>query len=271
MKKYKKLFFYAALFLLLFCIPMLAGTVFPYRSVLGFISPALLILITAGVYHRTGRTMNELGFWRLRSYTQYLPLGLLIGVALITITLMIQKIFLPFTIQWNEQINYVSMLTGLVAVLPGVLNEEFIFRGICYKELAGPNNSRNANILFGFLFMVWHWIAWNAWGNYPVMLGSVTTAIGHLLFSTALLRSGSIYFPIGMHAGINWAQQQLFNVKASQSASDTFQGMLIIDTTGTSPTLFHEIASPVISIGCFLGLYWWIRKKIKPKNSTIEL
>lgn len=264
MKKYRSVILYSLLFLLMFCIPMLAGMIFSYRSALGYISPAILLLITAFVYHRTGRTLNLLGFRPIRTLGFFLPLGLISGILLISLALFLQKLYMNFSVQLNEHINYWSMLAGIAAILPGVLNEELIFRGICFKEMADQNNSRNANILFGFLFMVWHWISWNAWGNYPVMLGSFTTAIGHLLFATALLRSGTIYFPIGLHLGINWAQQSLFHINEGDTGADNFTGLFIINSTGTSNVPYAEIISPIISIGCFLGLYWWIRKKGKP-------
>ena len=38
---------------------------------------------------------------------------------------------------------------------------------------------------------------------------AITIPVGHLLFATALLKSKTLFFPIGIHLGNNWATRHL--------------------------------------------------------------
>lgn len=236
-----------------------------YRSVQGLFAPFLILCITALLYKTEGTSLKELGLIKPASNFKLLPAGILLGVSLIGTVVLIQRTYLDFTLSWNNQANYAAVFTGLLIFLPGVLNEELIFRGYSYKHTAFTIGSAKANIIFGFLFMVWHWISWNAWGNYAVMLGSYTTAIGHLLFATAFLRSGSLYLAIGLHLGINWAQKNIFMISATETTSSTTDSLFLINTTATKSNTLTDVLNNVIPVLIFLGLYWLFKLIYKHK------
>ena len=237
----------------------------PYRSVQGLLAPFLILGITALLYKTEGTNLKELGLINPASNIKLLPAGILLGVSLIGTVVLIQRTYLDFTLSWNSEASYAAVFTGLLIFLPGVLNEELIFRGYSYKHIAFTIGSEKANIIFGFLFMVWHWISWNAWGNYAVMLGSYTTAIGHLLFATAFLRSGSLYLAIGLHLGINWAQKNVFMVSSTEPSSPTTDSLFLINTTATKTNTFTDLLNNVLPVLIFLGLYWLFKRIYKHK------
>lgn len=236
-----------------------------YRSVQGLLAPFLILCITAILYKTDGTSLKELGLINPASNIKLLPAGILLGVSLIGTVVLIQRTYLDFTLSWNSEASYAAVFTGLLIFLPGVLNEELIFRGYSYKHIASTIGSAKANIIFGFLFMVWHWISWNAWGNYAVMLGSYTTAIGHLLFATAFLRSGSLYLAIGLHLGINWAQKNVFMISSTETSSSTTDSLFLINTTATKTNTFTDLLNNVLPVLIFLGLYWLFKRIYKHK------
>ena len=118
-----------------------------------------------------------------------------------------------------------------------------------------------ANLIFAAIFIVYHWIALNAWGNYGLMLGLFTTGFGHILFAVALLKSKTLYFPIGIHLGNNWAQRHLFSANMGgineNPSNDT---LFILSSTNQDTSLLHIISSYGISIAFFLLSTWTIWK-----------
>lgn len=230
---------------------------------MGLLAPFLLLVLTAWLYKKEGTGLQELGLIKPINNIKLLPAGILLGVSLIGTVVLVQKLYLNFTLSWNQKANYEMIFMGLLIFLPGVLNEELIFRGYSYKHTVTIIGSKRANIIFGGLFMVWHWISWNAWGNYAVMLGSFTTAIGHLLFATAFLRSGSLYLAIGLHLGINWAQKNVFLVADSITADTPSEAFFVIDTSKTETNYLTNTLNTILPILIFLGLYWLFKRIYK--------
>lgn len=139
------------------------------------------------------------------------------------------------------------------------MNEELIFRGYSFKLTVDKYGVVTANVIFAILFLIWHWISWNAFGNYGLMLSAITVCFGHLLFSTSLLRSGTLFLPIGIHLGNNWAVKHL---AAYQSKDETLENCLFI-VTGSSE---HDSQFVLTSISIIWMLivtaiiYKWINK-----------
>jgi len=86
----------------------------------------------------------------------------------------------------------------------GAAGEELLFRGYLFQILAGYLGPfatiLPASLLFGMLHLA------NT-GINP--LGSINTVGWGILLSVALLRSGDLWFPIGLHFGWNWALAML--------------------------------------------------------------
>ncbi len=99
---------------------------------------------------------------------------------------------------------------GLYYVLPGVLVQELMFRGYLFTKTIEVSSVVKANIIFSILFMLVHVLDRDVLQQ-PAQLIFLAVAIpvGHLLFATALLRSKTLFLPIGLHWGNNWAVNHL--------------------------------------------------------------
>jgi membrane protease YdiL (CAAX protease family) len=255
-------------FIAFFALPMVLSRFVGYQTWGGYLAPILLIFFTWLLYQRRGRDLSELG---LRSFSSslFFPLGLILGVVFATGLLLLQMVYNGWTVTINRDASWPLVMAGFLFLLQGVLNEELIFRGYCFKETVDRVGPVRANLLFGFLFIVWHWISLNAWGNYGLMVSLVTTGFGHLLFATAFLRSKTLYLPIGIHLGNNWASRYLFDIqsahlKGTSTISDT---VFLVNTASKGHTQAHTIGALLMNIVFFLLFAWGIYKWVRPAAS----
>ena len=247
----------AGIFLLLFIIPMilpmLPGPQFGRLSLGNILSPLVLLLLTRWLYQKENKTLSELGLNTTFANTLFLPIGLFLGILFFCGMLFLQFFQNSLKIEVNTQANVGLVFSGAFYLLFSVLNEELIFRGYVFQKTFEAIGIVKANILFAFLFIVYHWIALNAWGNYPLMLGLITTGFGHFFFATALMKSKTLYFPIGLHLGNNWAQRHLFSANMGG-----------INTNPSNDTLFilssaqQDNSLPMIFLNYTVTIFWFL-------------
>lgn len=251
-------------FILFFAIPFIASFLFGYETVVYYVASLLLLMLTWLVYRLEGRNLSELGL-SLKPLNIYLfPIGILIGFLFFCVLFSLQMLNSGIRLELNPNVDYPMMAGGAFLLFPAVFGEELIFRGYCFKETVGRAGPLKANLIFALIYMVWHWIALDAWGNYGLMLGLVTTGFGHLLFSTALLKSGSLYFPIGIHLGNNWASHNLFSASTGGMNAKASNDTLFIFTEPVQDfSKFHSLTSYAITTTCFLIFIMIIRKSAK--------
>jgi len=110
--------------------------------------------------------------------------------------------------------------------------EEGLFRGYLLYTLTRGLNFWWAALITSVLFGAAH--GHNA-GESP--MGLITAALGGLVFCLSLWLTGSLWFAIGMHTGMNWAEAYLYGVIDSGSVS---QGRLLES---------HPVGAPIWSGG----------------------
>jgi uncharacterized protein len=110
--------------------------------------------------------------------------------------------------------------------------EEGLFRGYLLYTLARGLNFWWAALIVSILFGAVH--GHNA-GESP--LGLITVGLGGLVFCLSLWLTGSLWWAIGMHTGMNWAEAYLYGVIDSGSVS---QGRLLAS---------HPVGAPIWSGG----------------------
>lgn len=211
-KKYpiltKYIFSILILFLALFISGLLnKGVVkqyFPYSS-------AICLLIATWILFKSDKkSLNDIGLNFKRKNLVFLPLGILIGAIAFLVAKYLRAFCFGETINFSSTINYKNILYGVYIILPMVAVEEFLFRGYVFKKTIEISSVVKANIIFSILFMLVHVFDSGVINSVPMIIFTVITIpIGHLLFATALLKSKSLYFPIGIHLSNNWATRHL--------------------------------------------------------------
>jgi membrane protease YdiL (CAAX protease family) len=178
---------------------------FPFTSVI------LLIITTWLLFKTDKQSLSNIGLNLSFRNVSFLPLGILIGAVAFLLVKYFRGLYVGETFEiTTSKINHGSMLYALYVILPTVAVEEFLFRGYVFKKTIEKSNVIVANVIFATLFMLIHILDREVIQNKGMVLFlAITIPIGHLLFATALLKSKTLFFPIGIHLGNNWATQHL--------------------------------------------------------------
>jgi hypothetical protein len=145
--------------------------------------------------------------------------------------------------------------------------EEGLFRGYLLYTLTRGLNFWWAALIMSVLFGAVH--GHNP-GESPV--GLITVALGGFVCCLSLWLTGSLWWAIGMHTGMNWAESYLYGVIDSGTAS---QGHLFAShpvgaalwsggTTGPEGSVYAVIALLVVGLGLWLV---WGRSGTQWSNS----
>ena len=196
---------------------VLSGLInFPFlKNYFPFIGTIFVVAATWTMYRSENKNLSELGFDFKKYHLLFLPVGLFIGILSFLIDFYAGYLVKGGAIHLNHNINFKHLLLQLYCVLPTAIVQEFLVVGYCFKKLIEISNVKIATIVFGLIFISMH----NFWnGNIiETLFYASCIFIGYLLFSTALLKSRTILFPIGIHWGNNFANSNLF----TQTHNDT--------------------------------------------------
>lgn len=245
-----KILLYFAVF---FAIPVAASFLPLEQSIRNWLVVVVLFLLTWLLYRKEGKSLAALGITARWKNLRFIPLGLLGGIIFFCMLLFFQKLFNGLSISVNPNADYGLIAKGLLFAFPLVLMEEIIFRGYSLHKATYQIGPIKANLLFAFFFIAWHWLAFNAWGNWGLMLSLFTTGLGHVFFAVALGRSQTLFFPIGLHLGNNWASRNLFAMSMGQIVNPTQanDSLFLSSAPNVEFSTMHIIGSYLITVVCF--------------------
>ncbi|MEV5368329.1 CPBP family intramembrane glutamic endopeptidase [Streptomyces albogriseolus] len=159
---------------------------------------------------------------------------------------------------------------GLAGFMAGAsVTEELLFRGVLFRTMEERFGTWGALVPTSVLFGAWHLANPDAslWGAAVIALSA-----GPML-GAAYVATRSLWMPIGLHFGWNFAASGIFSTEVS--GNDTQQGLLDASTSG--PTLisggaFGPEASLYTLVFCALitvGFLWLARRRgqLMPRRS----
>ncbi|WP_397447510.1 lysostaphin resistance A-like protein [Polaribacter sp. R77954] len=226
---------------------------FPYSATI------CLLIATYILFKTDNKSLSSIGLNFQIKNLKFLPLGLFIGAFAFLIAKWLRAIYLGETFNISSEINYQFIIYGFYTMLPMVAVEEFLFRGYLFKKTVEISSVVKANIIFGILFLSVHVFDNEVINSLPKIIFTVITIpIGHLLFSVALLKSKSLFFPIGIHLGNNWASQHLITTNNNSNS------LLFISDVGTFETWTSFILFIVLWNSFFLFVIFIIWKWNNP-------
>lgn len=176
----------------------------------------LVILVTWLMFRTEGKNLNVLGFNLQPKSLLLIPIGLVLGMGLFFSSFYAGTFVVGGNIVINTEVDWLELLKRFWQVLPTTAVQDFIIVGYCYYKLIQLTNKKIATLIFGIFFITLHDV-WN--GNLVNSFFYASSLfIGYLMFSTALLRSASIWLPIGIHWGNNFANSYLFTYGRTQTS-----------------------------------------------------
>jgi membrane protease YdiL (CAAX protease family) len=171
-----------------------------------FIDVALLTIATWIMYRMDGKSLKALGLNITIHHFFFLILGLVIGVFALGLETLLRTIYTGEHWNINRSVNQLALWKTLYFILPSVVVQELMFRGYLFTKTIEVTNVVIANVIFSILFMLIHILDKDVLQNTGQLIFlAVSIPFGHLLFAVALLKSKTLYFPIGLHWGNNWA------------------------------------------------------------------
>lgn len=181
-----------------------------------YIAPILLFVTTLFLYKMEGKTLSAIGLNFSVRNLSFIPLGILIGAFAFFGARYLRALVVGETFELSMSIDYSTIFYAFYFILPQVATEELLFRGYLFKKAIEVSNVVVANVIFSIVFMLIHVLDENVLSNVGmVIMLAITIPVGHLLFATALLKSKTLYFPIGLHLGNNWATRHLISSDSS--------------------------------------------------------
>ena len=235
-------------------IPLPEGTdqVFP------FVGLILVVLANWVLYKTEGTNLDALGFNFKGQNLKYLPIGLVLGILAVLIGYYLKCLLTDDVIRTNPNLAYGEIAKELYWILPTAAVQEFICRSYGYKKLISVYNLKIANLIAVIVFISMHNVF--TIGIFGAIFYSLSIIIGHFVFANALLRSGTIYFAIGIHWGSNVANNKLFT-EDQLSTSVLF----LEKAAQQEPTGFNPLGILLFILALNFGfiLLWIILKKWK--------
>ncbi|GGZ82184.1 hypothetical protein GCM10007028_19950 [Algibacter mikhailovii] len=219
------------------------------------------------LYRLDKQSLKAIGLNFSLKNMSFLPIGVLAGAMTFLAARILRALYFGESIEISTSINYSAILFSFYFILPQVTTEEFLFRGYLFQKTISITSIFLANVIFSMLFMLIHVLDENVLNNMGMMiLLAVTIPVGHLLFATALIKSKTLFFPIGIHLGNNWATRHII------TDSDSGESILFIPDQINFDSWTPFIVILLLTNGFFLCitfLIWkWdkIPKFIKRKN-----
>ncbi|MEO8885305.1 MAG: CPBP family intramembrane glutamic endopeptidase [Mucilaginibacter sp.] len=176
----------------------------------------LVVFISWLMFRSEGKNLSVLGFDLKASHLLLIPFGLLLGIASFLLSFYVGVWVRHDQVMVSKTIDWGMLITEFWRVLPTAAVQDFLVVGYCYTKLIQLTNKRIATLMFALFFIAMH----DVWGGYIVntLFYASGLFMGYLMFSTSFLRSGSIWLPIGLHWGNNFANSCLFTFNRTSTS-----------------------------------------------------
>ena len=179
---------------------------------------ALLFLVTFLFSRAGGESMRANGFDSSSRRWRDLAAGFLAGALALAAVSLIVGSFAEAGWRTNGSFALTRILAGLGSVLALFLAEEFLFRGYAFTRLARTLGSTAALVFSAAAFGFYH-VAGSEFSGAGLAYAFTLPALGGLVFGYALIRSGGLALPIGLHWGGNWVQSAVFGLGQVQDGT----------------------------------------------------
>lgn len=210
----------------------------PIKQYFPFVGEVLFVLATLILYRTDKQNLSAIGLNPTFRNASYLVIGLAIGTASVFMATWLRTVYTGEVWHMSSAIDGKALIKSLYFVLPTVIVQELMFRGYLFTKTVDQIGIVKANIIFSILFMLVHVLDRDVLQNLPqIIFLAVSIPVGHLWFAVALRRSKTLFFPIGLHWGNNWAvihlagamdNKQQFFYLTNQKYSGSWTAFIII-------------------------------------------
>jgi membrane protease YdiL (CAAX protease family) len=154
---------------------------------------------------------------------------------------------------------------GLLLALVAAIFEEIAFRGFLFRLFAGVGGNWAAIVLTAALFGLSH----NANSHATLASSGAVAVEAGILLGAAYAASGSLWLPIGIHAGWNFAEGSIFGMAVSGNNLSTgfLTGRLRGPTILTGGSFGPEASLVAVAVCCIPAMVY-LRKMRKAETQV---
>ncbi|MFJ9421458.1 lysostaphin resistance A-like protein [Streptomyces sp. NPDC101249] len=241
------------------------------NPVLSLLAGALIALGGAGVYAAVVRRLDGRPVTELApgGAVRSLRTGTVVGLGLFTATLAVIVLFGGYRTEGGVSVG--GMLT-LLGIMAGVaVTEELLFRGVVFGALEELTGTRGALTISALLFGGLHLLNPGA-----TVWGALAIAVeGGLMLGAVYAATRSLWLPIGIHFGWNFAESGLFGTTVSgndDAPTGLVHGILSGPDALTGGTFGPESSFVAILI-CSIPTWIYLRRAaraglLRPRGKT---
>lgn len=199
----------------------------------GVVTGGLALAAYVGlVRYLEGRRAQELALVRGK---QAVSRGFILGLGLFTVTIALVAMVGGYHIHGWGSISGSLTTLGLMSCV--AVTEELAFRGALFRVLEERTGTWGALAVSGLVFGCIHLVNKNAtvWGALAIAIEA------GLMFGAIYAATRSLWLPIGLHLGWNWAEEGIFGTTVSGSG------------TGSGGLLHASVSGPQALTGSEFG------------------
>jgi uncharacterized protein len=179
---------------------------------LGLVFMLLLFGVMARFLNKdAGGLLASQGLGFASSWRRDFLVGSFLGAAMIVLSVLALSAFGGYRAElFLNAPMVVRLLCILWMGLTAAALEEVAFRGYPFQMLIGAIGPWGATLMFALLFGFIH-----LWNPSPSAIGFANTALVSILLALAFLRTGYLWFPIGLHFAWNFTLGTVFGLPVS--------------------------------------------------------
>jgi len=204
------------------------------------------------------RSFADIGLKRESKTIKRFFTGLLVGLIISATMILTLVAFTNLELEISGDYNLLTFFIWTLALIPLAFMEELAFRAYPFIHLQKAAGIWFAQIIIAILFALYHFV-----GGQSIFSSFMGPGVWSFVFGLAMIMSGGISLPTGLHYGANLVLAAVGQHKQFESIWE------IRYEKGTNPeTMNLEFAGNLIQIILFVAtiamMEWWLRKKNKP-------
>jgi len=214
----------------------------------------LVVLINWVMFRSEKLNLSALGFDLKPHHLMLVPLGLMAASLAYLLSYGVGAFIRGDEVRLNAAVDWKAFFYKFWLVLPTVAVQDFLVVGYCYHKLIRLTNVRLATLIVGFCFVSMH----DVWGGNIInnLFFASGLFAGYLMFSTALLRSGSIWLVIGLHWGNNFTNSFIFTLKPTATSWLYLHGPLRVFSTWQAIALLVAFLLNTVCVILLIRVVW---------------
>jgi len=222
----------------------------------------LLLGITRLALWQEGNSLKALGLAFDSRRRREFASGVAITSVLFAAAALARAMWIGAAWRFEGVAGILGVLVGLPVAFLLMAGEELVFRGYGFRHLIAAVGAPTALAISALAFGVYHLAqtGFRMWGIGAFWVVALP-ALGGVVFGLAMIRTGGLALPLGLHLGGNWIQASVLRFDGTTDSAPS-----ALFTASLTTTQAHDLWSPdllphvpylfVMAVSVIIVAYW---------------